>query len=173
MKTENWEMIVRERELKFLEAATQGNVLDIKRLLDAGVDSECRDERGNTALILASIGGYLPVVQALLEGGACVDADNIDGETGLMRASREGFSQTVHCLLDAGALPDRPNKYDGGTALIEATLRGSINAIQHLLTFGANLARKDARGFTALDWARKFQKFAVIEYLDPPPPQLA
>jgi ankyrin repeat protein len=169
VKAENWIALELEREMTLLEAATGGEDHTVKLLLDTGVNPNCRDKSENTPLILASARGYLPVVEALLSGGACVDAENVDGETALMLASREGYSQTVHCLLKAGAIADRPNQYDGGTALIEATLRGSINAIQHLLNFGASLARKDGRGFTALDWARKFHKQAVIDYLGTPP----
>ena len=87
-----------------LNASTWGNVEAINQLVEARADLNVRDASGETALMLAAIGGHPATVQALLEAGADYAAADIeDGYTALMWAAREGHLDSVLKLLQAGA----------------------------------------------------------------------
>ena len=70
-------------EHRFTSAARDGHKEDIKAPLNAGVDINSRDTRGNTALILASEFGHKEIVKMLLNAGADKNAQNEKGNTAL------------------------------------------------------------------------------------------
>jgi ankyrin repeat protein len=150
---------------KLIDAAEEGDTYEALEAIGEGADIDCRDENQSTPLIIASRSGHLDIVKLLLRHQARVNAENRDGETALMLASREGYSKIVRRLLKKNAAVNARNKYDGGTALMEAAIRGSIHALEYLIAKGANLHAKDNRGFTALDWARRFKNISVVDFL--------
>src|SRR5439155_14933075 len=86
-----------------LEAAEQGHVERIKKLIRQGVDLGERDEMGETALMKAAHKGYINTVKLLLANGADVNAKNPFGETALSLATREGRAYIAELLRQAGA----------------------------------------------------------------------
>src|SRR5207302_9165656 len=58
------------------EAAGNGNVAAVRKLLAAGNSPDGRDELGNTPLMLAALGASLEAFQALCEAGADLNAKN-------------------------------------------------------------------------------------------------
>jgi ankyrin repeat protein len=48
---------------RFLRAAEKGNLDEVKKLLNQGIDVNIKDNEGNTALILASLYGHLEIVK--------------------------------------------------------------------------------------------------------------
>ena len=54
-------------------------------LLKAGADKDCRDDDGTTALMHASLKGYLGVADLMLKAGADKECRDNDGKTALMR----------------------------------------------------------------------------------------
>ena len=80
----------------------------IKKLLEAGADTEERDLHGGTPLLAAVIirgTGFplaLPLVELLLDHGADIDADNF-GTTPLARACESGRYDIAKLLLSRGA----------------------------------------------------------------------
>ena len=87
----------------FLEAAKRGDLPEVKRLIVDGADVNTKNNRGVTALMFASHGGYPEVVQELLAVGADVNAKNNYGSTALMVASTKGNREIVLQLLTKGA----------------------------------------------------------------------
>jgi predicted Ser/Thr protein kinase len=86
-----------------LQAAEEGQVERVKKLIRKGVNLEARDEMGETALMKAAHKGYIHTVKLLLANGADVHAKNPFGETALSLASREGRAYIVELLRQAGA----------------------------------------------------------------------
>jgi len=92
-------------------AAENGEVDEVRELLEAGASVDARDQDyGATALILAASENRIEVVELLLQHGADIDAQAVgaeDGEakgfSGLMLAAMFGHEEMVTLLLQAGA----------------------------------------------------------------------
>ena len=101
-----------------LRAAEDGEAPEVERLLRWPLQPDCTlAEDGATALILASVGGYLEVARLLCEAGADKDKADADGDTALILASANGHLEVARLLCEAGADKDKANQ-DGVTALI-------------------------------------------------------
>ena len=86
------------------EAARQGDVEKITRLLDAGVPVDGTNQYGATALTYAASKGHLGVVKLLVERGANVDAtDTFYSSTPAGWAAYDGHVETVRFLYEKGA----------------------------------------------------------------------
>jgi ankyrin repeat protein len=92
------------RVAQFYNAAKDGRLDNVQRLLQEGVAPDLKNIRGVTPLWRAAAAGRAAVVEALLATGA-VDANsqNIDGRTPLFRAAANGHTWVVQLLLDKGA----------------------------------------------------------------------
>ncbi len=58
------------KNLELLEAASDGNLEEVKELIVAGADVDARDNYGWTSLHIASRDGHLEVVKELIVAGA-------------------------------------------------------------------------------------------------------
>jgi len=129
------------RQNALMQASELGDVATVRRLVedpDAGVDLECRTERGETPLMLAAWNGHVDLVRFLLEAGADVQATDREREDALIGASgRPGKAAVLEMLLTGGAHVDRRNA-SGRTALIEAASVGSEDNAAVLLRYGAD-----------------------------------
>src|SRR5262245_23675936 len=70
-----------EAERILLEAARAGELDIVRGLVEAGVSTEARDQKGYTPLILAAYHGHEPTVRALLELKADACAGDRHGNT--------------------------------------------------------------------------------------------
>lgn len=88
-------------------ASYNGDVAQVKRLLQEGVDPNVTDEYHRTALSLAAGQGHIGVIEVLISNGAWVDPheDYDTYETPLMAAVTEGHLDIVKRLIQAGANP--------------------------------------------------------------------
>jgi ankyrin repeat protein len=68
-------------DLSLHDAVQQGNLAEVKRLLDAGHDVNAADEGGATPLHVAAFQGDHDMVQLLLGRGADRSARDADGDT--------------------------------------------------------------------------------------------
>ena len=113
-------------------AAGRGHVDVVRLLVDTGVEVECVDGDGKTALCSASRGGRVDVVRALVgEGGADVNKAGRGGWTPLMWASLEGKEDAVRVLLELGA--DVGVREDEGETALDVARRTGRNGIVAVL----------------------------------------
>ncbi|NBC37304.1 ankyrin repeat domain-containing protein [Novosphingobium sp. FSY-8] len=76
-------------------------------LISRGADPNIRDNKGATALVIASNLGFVEGAQALINAGARVDETGSTGETPLIFAVHRRDLAMMRVLLKAGANPDR------------------------------------------------------------------
>jgi len=55
---------------ELLQAAEDGDLIEVEKLIEAGADVNLQDEWGNTALSEAAINGYTEIVEILKNAGA-------------------------------------------------------------------------------------------------------
>jgi len=85
------------------QAAERGDLPEVKSLIAKGAEVNAKDNKGGTALMVASLNGHIEIVQALLGKGAEVNAKSNKGGTALMVASLNGHIEIVQALLSKGA----------------------------------------------------------------------
>jgi len=150
------------------QAARDGNLLEVKRLIKGGVDPNALNKWGTTALTGASGGSsssHAEIVQYLVTHGADVDKRVADGTTALNEASFWGNVESVRILLAAKANVNSA-KDNGYTPLLSATSRGHVVIVKLLIVAGANLNHQTRSGrLTALHLASSAGYRNVVELL--------
>ena len=130
------------------EAAHQGDLAEVKRYLDAGVDPELHGDDEFGALHYAAIGGHPEVVKLLLDRGADVTHYAI-GTTALHLAAKKGHAEVVELLLARGTDVDVTHAWGADTSLHGAAEAGHTGMVLLLLENGASLETRDQYGRTA------------------------
>ncbi len=95
----------------------------LRYLVQKGANVNMRDDRGVTALQMATGLGWIDGVEFLVESKADVDGSNNTGETPLIDAVHRGNTQLMRILLKGGANPDRADN-SGRSARDYAKLDG-------------------------------------------------
>jgi len=153
--------------LALLEAAKDQDLDTAKRLLATGIDPNCSDPSGRTALHVAVGRNAVLLVSLLVEGGADVDSQNQLGETPIRAAVfvESDVTAAVRTLLAAGADPSIATN-SGDTALHQAAFRENEPLVLVLLDGGASPDAPDAKGETPLHWVvMESGKVPTIELL--------
>lgn len=153
-------------ELALFEAAHNGELADVKRLVASGTTVDAMDEENRTPMMFAAFNGHGRVVSYLLTQGAEVDSRDASGRTGLLYASSGPFVDTVEILLDAGADVNIQGSLEGFTALMTAAAEGQLEVVRLLLERGADPTLEDVDGDTALSFAREHGHTAVADLLE-------
>ncbi len=165
-------------------AVHAGDVPEVSRLLDAGVDVSLANDYGATPMGLAAEVGDAAMLRLLLEAGADVDSPNPEGQTALMAVARTGNVEAAKLLLDHGAEVDAREGWGGQTALMWASARRHPKMMQLLIDHGAEVDARsihrdyqrhvtaegrpkslDSGGFTPLLYAARENCRACVEVL--------
>lgn len=136
----------------FLRAAESGNRAALGLFLTAKVNTEIRNERGWTALMLAAFHGHAEAVDLLLSHDANVFASDNGGNTALHWAAFSGQVNCARLLVEHHADVDARSAF-GWTPLLQATARRHLEIVMLLINFGANLDATEQDGNTALHQA--------------------
>ncbi len=145
-------LAVREPSLKVAELlATHPSTL-----------TEVRNEKDESVLMLASLKGYLALVQKLVDNDADV---NKTGWTPLHYAASAGHVPVIVHLLEHSAYIDAESP-NGTTPLMMAAMYGSPEAVKHLIQAGADLTIKNQLGLTALDFAIRGERLNAKELIE-------
>ncbi len=123
-----------------LNAASQGNLYEVKQALLKGANVNCNDgTSGNNPLMWASFNGHVDVIRHLLKKGASLEALSLDQhKTPLLMAAYRGHAEIIDILLSRGADVNAKN-VRGDTALHLAAYMGHDEAVLALLVRHPNL----------------------------------
>ena len=121
-----------DQEAVICTATLRGNLSIVKRLTEAGLDTEIAGDNGLTALSVACREGHHDIVIYLVEQGASVETCDNDGRTALFHACDRGNLEIVEYLLRQGAKREQADKEDAshlaaalGGAMIGHSTRGA------------------------------------------------
>jgi beta-lactamase regulating signal transducer with metallopeptidase domain len=159
-------------DIALFEAAADGDIVAITKLLDAGANVNAAINGDGNPLIGAARDGRLDAVRLLLDRGADVDMGVSGDGNALIMAAREGYVDVVTMLLDRGASVDHTVPGDEN-ALIQASGNGRLEVVKLLVSRGANVnarvwarrARDDGEWRTPLSMARRNRHAPVVEFL--------
>ena len=148
-----------------LQAARKGVVAAVEKNLNKGVPIESTNDKGETPLCLAVIGGHVSTISTLLSHNAQIEARTRKGLTPLLCA-RENASTSrtdvMGVLLSAGANLDAKDE-NGNTALHQAVSSSRPDWVQFLLSFTPNLESQNNIGETSLLRAVDFFPLSYAE----------
>ncbi len=136
-------------------AATLGDLAAVQRLLELDLPIDSTDAQMCTALIRASGGGHLAIVELLLSSGAKTNLTASTGATALSASITARRENVFEALLKHGVdiEHDLPGEV---TPLMVAAALGSSKMTARLLEAGAKVERMDDQGSTALHAAVQF-----------------
>jgi ankyrin repeat protein len=130
-------------------------------LVNAGAKLNLRNNRGETAIMLASYQGFKDIVEKLYLKGAEI---NHAGWNPLIYAASGGHTDIIRLLLEGG-VPINSVAPNGTTALMMAARGNHKDAVKVLLEKGADPNLKNDWDMTALDVALKKDHNEVAKLL--------
>ncbi|CAH0376042.1 unnamed protein product [Pelagomonas calceolata] len=129
------------------------------------------DYHDHSALHYACVWGWVPTVDLLLEEGADPECSNIGalaascGQNALMLCADFLHVPLIDLLLSETEISIESKNVDGETALHYAALRGSMEAVEALLEFGANVNCESYARDTPLKRACRQQRVDLVHKL--------
>jgi ankyrin repeat protein len=148
-----------------IEAAKNGKLKEVERLLQRGADVNSSDSIGDTPLREAAGNGYTKLVDFLLSKGSNVDAADSSGWTPFNHAVYKCHKDIVKELIEKGAWVSRKDGY-GKTVLIYAAQVCDTGMVDILLKAGIDVNAEDHLGDTPLNKAISYGgSFDVIKLL--------
>ena len=139
----------RATETRLHAAAAGDDVATISELLSKGALIDARDDRGATALLVATHHNNVNAARALIEAGADVNAKDHINDSPYLYAGARGHLDILRMTLAHGADLKSTNRF-GGTALIPASERGHVETVRTLIKAGVDVDHVNKLGWTAL-----------------------
>jgi hypothetical protein len=163
----NWGMYGGRTQLHYF--CWKGMTSSVKRMLEMrSIDVEARHggrEDRDTCLMEAVYKGHLDICGLLIDKGAQKNAKDSNGFTPLHLAALEGNIKIVRLLCDRGADVEAQN-FNSSRPLPWAAMCGHISIVKELIAVrNAETNARDDDGWTALRYAREFNKANVDAYL--------
>ena len=152
---------------RIFEASLNGQLSQLKNLIDGGFDVNSRDKDGSTALMYAAYNGHVDVMRELILKGASINLQDSNGRTALMMASSGPFPAAVKILLDHQADPNITDREEHFTALMYAAAEGQTEIVRMLITYKADPKLKDIDGDNALTFAQNNGHKELVKILEP------
>ena len=153
-------------ELAFLEASLTCNLDAIKFLLVIGVNVDYTNEKGKTALLVASEQGHKEMVNCLIAANADVNASDVDSRSALIIASENNDVELAQILLNAKANPNH-QRNDGSTSLHIASYNNYNELAVMLIEFGADPLIKNNKGDTPFLCSVRNNMLMVVKLILP------
>ncbi|MEZ0259464.1 MAG: ankyrin repeat domain-containing protein [Alphaproteobacteria bacterium] len=142
-----------ESELFRLAETKPGSVNKLQDLMASGVNLEHKDDKGQTAFMVACRRNNTDMIIALADAGAKLDIIDNNGVTPLFYAIAIDNEDAVRKMMEKGLHPDHA-RYNGMTQLMHAANFKKIDIVDILIEYGADHTLKsDDKKMTAADYA--------------------
>lgn len=143
-------------------AVREGQLATVQTLLKYKPRLAYRNPAGDSALMLAVLGGHEQIVELLIRAGAPI---NHPGWTPLHYAAFEGRVELLERLLAAGAEINAASPGDA-TALMLAARNGHVEVVRRLLRRPeVDLDAVNDGGYTADNWALKYSNSGIADLI--------
>ncbi|MEE9422940.1 MAG: ankyrin repeat domain-containing protein [Gammaproteobacteria bacterium] len=134
-------------------------------LIESGADINALDNKKRTPLMIAAESGNNACLSELLQAGASFDYIALDGSTAVSIAVKKGNMEAVdHFISYAEDFSER-----GGKALLEALIisdsKLTPTMTEKLITGGANINFRDAKGHFPLSLAARHNRIDIAKQL--------
>jgi hypothetical protein len=87
-----------KKDTAIIEAASDGDINRVAKLISSGANVNARDRWGWSALSMCGYGGFPDIAKLLLEHGADMDNVDVDGDTPMTLAENRGHPDMVFLL---------------------------------------------------------------------------
>jgi ankyrin repeat protein len=147
------------------EAVYQADLLEVKRLIDEGIDVNGVLRNGDMPLHTAASDGHVAIAKLLISNGADVTRQNWYGRTPLHEAVAWYGQVGVAELLLANGADVNVRDSNGATPLHAAVTRGDVVSIKFLLMNGARVDSQNGSGEMPLHTAIINSHAEVVQLL--------
>jgi len=139
-------------EEALINAAADGDIAIVKKLVGQKVNIEARNSQGMSPLYVAASLNNLEVVKYLLDNGSRINAQLGDGATPLLVAISEGHSGIAKYLVERGA--DINLSFPNGESPLHMVSRkGNLELAELFIDKGAKIDAQVKSGLTPLSFA--------------------
>lgn len=142
-------------------AIKDGKTVEVRRLLDRGLDVNTSNANGDTLLMLATLKHDHELAGMLVLRKADLGRRNRYGDSALMMASLTGDVALVKAFVEAGAAVNQ----SGWSALHYAAFGGSAQVVTYLISKGADKNAVAPNGYTPLMLAARDGKVEAAKSL--------
>lgn len=141
----------REANVGLISASGNGDIREVRSLLESGADVHTRGENGVTPLIAAAYGNHVEAARILINAGADVNVKDETQQSAYLISTSEVGDDTslLELTLANGADVRSLDSYDG-TGLIRAAERGYAGIVRELLATDVRVDHVNNLGWTAL-----------------------
>jgi len=152
---------------KWLELLKNDDYLGIKKYIKNGADLSETNEAGESVLACALRARCdFDTLMLLIESGSDKFDFDDEGVSILDMAITYDNLEMVKYLIEQGIDINKTTRRSGFTALMAAACYGRIEIAKYLIENGADQELSDAKGFRAVDFARKMNKKSILELLE-------
>lgn len=153
--------------MSLMQAVIEGDLAQVKQLIDSGENVNFQDEWGETPLFGAVNCAHPNIAQVLIQAGAKVNLKNKEHMTPLMYAVEGGHSDIVRILLESKANVNAQD--DRGYSIlvmgIKGVLRNGTEIVQMLLQAKPDIHLGKKMGITAVSVAIRFGLTDIVRVL--------
>ncbi|KAJ7158501.1 hypothetical protein C8R46DRAFT_235700 [Mycena filopes] len=93
-----------QKQTAIVQAASDGDLDRVRRLVGMGMDVNAVDRWGWSALSMCGYGGHMEIARLLLDHGAKIDNVDVDGDTPLSLAAQRGHANLLIMLEEEDAI---------------------------------------------------------------------